>query len=647
MTRRVIRTAFMTGLALVLSFGAAFAMPTFTGPLIYTVNTDKAFYDDGQIARVYVTLKNATGSSFTGTVTATVTGRGVQIGTPYAATVSSLAPGVTTTLTYSIMTPQNGDDRAYFIDLVANNGSADVDEAAEAIDVTPNWWTYPRQCWVSSTWTGWKYHAPQVTTSPDSNVASLNAWHCNNIQIFNTIYRWHQPYTEAASYTNGDLLIQSQSIIMRYIGAAKHYGMGTLGYVPMYSVNANAIAPNFLNDGSGAQFSWAMFTNLCGQTNSCKISDMAGNGGSASTAYIGLMDPTNVDWQRYWAQQVGLWIQRYGYDALFVDTYGNQPQYYNSVGHGVDYNNMHSQFINAETNALNVPIVINPASGWQDQDVAQSPIAYFFREVWDHPDDVYNYDQFHALSRRIWGYADRTPHNIGLDWNMGLDKSLANQDRCQSAPLTGCTFGLPGALYLEASAQATGAHHNWLADGDRFISNDDYPNWLVVGTTPAFVQAEYDYQNFGVAYEKLLRDNISDSTNTHSAVTGVSSNITATAGNVWQLEFHRSGFDILHLINFTGLNSTQMGEVQDPNGDYPPPPIRNNISVKMYVTPGGTLGDLYLASPDQKHGKPQRLIYTTGSDDNGSYITFTVPSLNYWDMIWLENGVAASDYAKL
>lgn len=633
--------------ALLISPCVADAAPTFTGSMIHSVNTDHAFYKGGDTAKIFVDLVNNTGTSFTGSITATVTGRGKVIQSPYVLSISGLAAGAEKNVTFSVTVPHNASYQGYFVDLTANNGTSNIDEAAESIDVSDDWWTYPRQCWVSSTWTSWKYHDPQVTTSPEDNIASLNAWHCNNLQYFNNLYRWHQPYVEGASWMNGDLLVQSQELIMRSIGEAKMYGMGTLGYVPIYSVNANAISPNFLNDGSGAQLSWGMFTaDTCGKSGTCTLADMAGNGGSASTVNIGLMDPTNYDWQVYLSNQVNLWIKRYGYDGVFFDSYGNMDQYYNSSGNGVNYSTMYSNFVNSENKLLNVPIVLNPASSWQDQDIARNAyITYFFREVWDHPDDVYNYDQFHALSKRIWGYAGRTPHNIGLDWNMGLDKTLANQSKCQNAPLKGCTFGIPGALYLEASAMATGAHHNWLADGDRFISNDDYPNWLVVGTTPAFIQAEYDYQNFGVAYEKLLRDNISDSTNVHAAVTGVSSDITATAGKVWQIELHRSGFDILHLINFTSMNAAQMGDVQDPNGDYPEPTPQTNIVVKMYYTTGGTLGNLYTASPDINHGAPTKLSYTTGSDASGSYVSFSVPSLKYWDMFWLENSVSSSDYS--
>lgn len=63
----------------------------------------------------------------------------------------------------------------------------------------------------------------------------------------------------------------------------------------------------------------------------------------------------------------------------------------------------------------------------------------------------------------------------------------------------------------------------------------------------------------------------------------------------------------------------------------------------MYYT-SGSIGNLYMASPDINHGISTQITYTTGSDTNGNFITFTLPSLKYWDLVWLENNISNSDY---
>jgi len=636
--------------ALLLLAPCAQAMPTLTGGLIQSISPDRATYSEGAPATLTVTLHNITGAPFTGAISAQMSGRGQPLGGAVSRFVQGLANGATATVIIPMTTPTNGAYRGYLVDVTATAGTIQMDQQTTAIDVSPDWWTYPRQCWITGTWDSWPNHnhTPDVPPTPEANIASLNAWHCNNLQFFNMLYRWHMPYTPAMIYTNGDGLVQDQRLIMRYLGAAKRLGMGTLGYFPMYSVNSDAVSPNFLNDGSGVQLSWGAFNNYtCGKAGSCGLSDMAGFGAAnASVANIGLMDATNAAWQAYWGKQAALWVKKYGFDAIFIDTYGNLDQLYRANGNGISYTTMLSGFINAAVSNTNIPAVLNAASSWLEQDLVTNGRELFhFRQAWDHPDDIANFDALHTWTRNVWSWSNRSPHNVGIDMDMGLDKTRMNLGSCQSYAGATCAIGLPGALYLEASTIANGAHHNWLSDGDKFTTNDSYPMWGMLQTTPAFLQAEYDYQTFGVAYEKLLRDNISDSADSATVLTGAPGSNTAAAGNVWTLQKTRNGFDILHLINFTAMNTRQMNDVQDPDGNYPPAPLIRNLTVKMYRTGDGPIGALYIASPDINHGVAQSLSYSTGTDEGGWFITFTVPHLRYYDMVWLENGAGSSDYA--
>lgn len=625
------------------------AMPVLTGGLIQTISPDRALYSQGASATITVTLHNTTGAPFTGSVTASLSGRGVPVGTPISRFVQNLPVNGNATLSIPVQTPNNGPYRGYLVNVVAKNAATVIDQQTTALDVSPDWWTYPRQCWVTGTWQNWPSHdhTPDVPATPEASIASLNAWHCNNLQFFNMIYRWHQPYTPDMVYTNGDGLVQDQRLIMRNIGAAKRLGMGTLAYFPMYSVNANAVAPNFLKDGSGVKLSWGAFNNYqCGKAGTCGLSDMAGFGASnAAVGTIGLMDATNPDWQAYWQQQAALWVKKYGFDALFIDTYGNLPQLYRANGNGIDYSTMLSNFINAATGRTHISAVLNAASSWLEQDLAtNSHELYHFRQAWDHPDDIATYDLLRTWTRNVRAWSGRTPHSIGIDMDMGMDKKRMDLGSCQSRSGATCTIGLPGALYLEASTIANGAHHNWLSDGDKFTTNDSYPIWGMLRTTPEFIQAEFDYQTFGVAYEKLLRDSVGDSLNIEPLLIGAPGSSAAHAGSIWTIQKHRSGFDILHLINFTAMNSRQMGDVQDPDGNYPAAPLLRNVQVKMYRTGTAQTGMLYVASPDFSHGVAQALPYATGTDGGGWYITFTVPELRYFDMIWLENNEGGSNY---
>lgn len=634
--------------------GAAYAaVPTLSSNIIQGINTDKAFYQVNDEAHVSVYLNNKTGASFSGNITATVYGRGVQVGEPINASISAIAAGASSNVLLRIPVSQQANYQGYLVKIVVTNSSGtQIDQQSTAIDESPDWWTYPRQCWFAGAFTNWGGWNPStIYGDPESDVDGLNAMKCNNIQVYNVLYRWHQPYPGDETYTNGDGEDISVNLLREAIASAKKRDMGTLMYMPIYSAN-KGIAPTFQNDGSGVSLDWAAFTNDCGSTSSCTVSDVWDD----TFSNIAIMNGNNTNWQEYWARQAKNWQKYLGFDGMFGDTYGtiNTPLWDNT-GTRITNDTMYSSFITNITNRTNMPMVINPAGSYNEQDLVQSGReAYHFVERWNNSSDIGNFGDFLTKARQVWGWANRKPNNIGLDWDMGLNKTLGASSTCSiNGGSTACTFNTPGVLYQEAADLATGAHHAWIVDGQqnqgdgvRYISNDDFPIGNMLSPDAAMTQGEYDYQTFGVAYEKLLRLNISASTLADPTITsGATGSTTAAAGKVWLFQNHRSGFDILHMLNYQQMSATSFSDVNDNAANAAEPTMTGAVQVKMYYTTGGTLGDLYVASPDVNHGVSEKLSYTTGSDASGSFITFTVPSLKYWDMIWLENDVSNSDYA--
>ncbi|MBF0859798.1 dextranase [Gluconobacter sp. LMG 31484] len=639
-------------LAVLFCIGRAYASgPALTSTIIQSINTDRAIYNQNDTALVDVTLNNKTGSVFSGNVTATVSGRGVAIGYPINASVSSLAVGATADVILKIPVRQVVQWQGYFVNIAVTDASGtQIDQQATAIDESPDWWTYPRQCWFVGAFTDWGGWNPStIYGTPESDIDSLNAYKCNNLQVYNLLYRWHLPMSGAESYVNGDGMTVSVPLMRQAIASAKKRGMGTLMYMPIYSAN-KGIAPNFQNDGAGVNLAWAVFTNNCGATNSCTVSD-AWN----FSTNIAIMNTQNGNWQYYWAEQVKEWQKELGFDGPFGDTYGTiSIPLWDINGARMDNSKMYSSFITAVTDRTNMPMVINPAGSYEEQDLVQSGReAYHFVERWNNSSDIGNFGDFLTKARQVWGWANRTPNNIGLDWDMGMNKTLGASSSCSiNGGSTACTFNTPGVLYQEATMLATGAHHAWIVDGQmapgngaRFISNDYYPIGNLLTPGADMVQAEYDYQTFGVAYEKLLRLNIgTDAVADPSITSGATGSTAAAAGKVWLIQNYRSGTDILHLLNYQQMSATSFSDVNDNAANAAAPTTTGALQIKMYVG-GGTLGNLYTASPDVNHGAPVQLTYTTATDTSGKYITFTLPSLKFWDMVWLEDSIGQSDYA--
>jgi len=73
----------------------------------------------------------------------------------------------------------------------------------------------------------------------------------------------------------------------------------------------------------------------------------------------------------------------------------------------------------------------------------------------------------------------------------------------------------------------------------------------------------------------------------------------------------------------------------DEKGKKKEPEIQENLKVKFYTD--RKISSVYLCSPDFSNCESLSLSHDKGTDSNGKYIEFTVPSLQYWDMIYMKS----------
>ena len=92
------------------------------------------------------------------------------------------------------------------------------------------------------------------------------------------------------------------------------------------------------------------------------------------------------------------------------------------------------------------------------------------------------------------------------------------------------------------------------------------------------------------------------------------------------------GDDVIHLVNLLGNDGSWR------HAGKAAPPVQSTMPVKYYLGPDENPTAVHVASPDTAHGAATSLPYTVGTDASGRYISFTVPSLTTWDMIWIDRG---------
>jgi hypothetical protein len=201
----------------------------------------------------------------------------------------------------------------------------------------------------------------------------------------------------------------------------------------------------------------------------------------------------------------------------------------------------------------------------------------------------------------------------------------------------GGTFNTPDVLLTDATLFASGGGHEELGDTGQMLDYQEYR----AGATPMSAELSQKVQNyydFMTGYENLLRDG---QTNTSQAVSvqGQTVSSKATPGNVWAFTKADHDHEIIQLINMVGQSSVlwQTGACDlcsHTTSPHPAPTELTNVPVKYHYRqlPKAVM----FASPDYNNGTTYSVPFTTGSDADGPYVQFTLPSLNYWDMVYTD-----------
>ncbi|SDN52247.1 dextranase [Paenibacillus sp. yr247] len=215
-------------------------------------------------------------------------------------------------------------------------------------------------------------------------------------------------------------------------------------------------------------------------------------------------------------------------------------------------------------------------------------------------------------------------HTVKIQMN-ATDAGFINLDS-----LTLGTFNEPSVRLANAAIAASGSFHIEMGEGDQMLGHPYFPNEGKQMRT-SLREGMKDHYNFITAYENLLFDPDvidNDAGTQFVSITGQTLSGNAAANTIWQQIKRNGSYDIVHLINLKNNDTTWRNTANTPV-------TMNNLITKVYVGNDESISSVNLASPDISNGSSQQLAFTTGTDSNGKYISFTLPSLQYWDMIYL------------
>jgi dextranase len=457
---------------------------------------------------------------------------------------------------------------------------------------------------------GYLSHYPAQSSAVSSNeVAWLHQYHINYVQFYDWQSRHHWPLagTVASPAANwGDIANRTtyRQTVNDLLASCHMYGMKAMAYNLLYGAYAN-----YATDGSGVNPEWGLYDSAGGAQWSVSMP-----GGWATSALV-MFNPDNSLWQNYLFNRENDMFAAYDFDGWHVDQLGDPGSLkYDYYGKPVDVWPTFVNFLNNARSATSKSIIFNNVAGYGMFSVCnQTANDAVYVECWENGQTTYN-----DLKAMI---------DNGLDWGIGKPVVLAayvNRGK------TSGSFNAPGVLLCDAAIFASGGTHLELGDGGHMLNTEYFPNQTLT-LSASLANTLTNYYNFIINYKRWLYGGLANSSDVIAL--SVPGSDVAAPNRVWAFAKAGGCSKVLNLINLIGESSINW---RDTLGTYPAPTPQLNFTAKYYYG-YGTVGSVQLASPDFNNGAAMTLPFATGTDAGGDYVQFTVPRLDYWDMIVLGN----------
>lgn len=555
-----------------------------TSDLSWQIVSDKAMYAPGEKIRFEATV----GTPDASTHVRYRNGSKVIEDTPLSAT------------TWEWTAPAE-DGQGYLVEVYRQrNDTTQQIVGTIGVDVSSDWHLYPRYGFVAT------FDKSKTNSVIASEMAYLNRCHINGVQFQDWHYKHHWPapvdkqgnvlgsFTDIANHMN------ETSVIREYIRVQHSYGMKAIFYNLAFGALDDA-------KSDGVKEEWYMFKDA---NHSSKDSHVLP---SSWKSDIFLTNPGNTDWQAYIAQRNEEVYHNFDFDGYQIDQLGYRGDRYTYTGQKLNFNTAYASFINAMYKAHPAKdLIMNAVSSYCAQAILQTGhMALAYNETWADEAEYSNLYQIIKANRNYSSGKAQTVFAAYMDYNRD-----------------NCTFNIPGVLLTDAVMFAIGGAH--LELGDHMLCREYFP-YTGVRMSDALKEEIIHYYDFATAYENYLRPVEGDQEVTLT-VTDEAKKISFNVwppkvGKVTTFARQQNGRIVLHLLNFTSADCTSWRDI---DGTMPTPRVVKNSRLSVAVT--NEVKHVYLASPDYHGGALQELPFKQADGK----VSFTVPTLKYWDMLIFE-----------
>jgi dextranase len=496
-------------------------------------------------------------------------------------------------------TTPSADFTGYMVEVYGTINGHEKIYATTAVDVSSDPARFPRNGFLS-------VYGKLSKQYMDSVLCSLNRYHINYVQFQDWEYEHHKPLAGTVAMPEQqwkDIGSRDnyKNTVQNYIALAHQHNMLTLHYNLIYGALDNAKA-------EGVADEWRLYTD-----NKHKNTERIPLPMPPFKSGLNIMDPANNGWQKYIAANTLEAWKVYGFDGYQIDQMGdlNKPLY-DYDGNPVNMAATFGPFIKAMHKYMpGKRLVMNAVANYGQAGIANSPVDFLYTEVWP-PEDG-----FKQLAGTILHNDSLTNGKKRTVMPAYMDYDLAEKPGY---------FSTPGIVLADAVIFAFGGAH--LELGDHMLGKEYFPNDHLK-MRDDLKAAMISYYDFLTAYENLLRDEGKLNTPKVSSADQKTkiNNWPPQRGQVSVVGKEIGNRQVLHFINFTNANSLRW---RDNKGTQVRPKTILNPSFRF--TSPKTVKKIWFASPDVNGGASTNIPYK----QTGNTISFTLPSLQYWDMVVVE-----------
>lgn len=574
--------------------------------IIRWVKSDKAAYNPGSKVKLSIRLKNPSKLlKKSGTLVLKFSHLEKSVGKTVKKTVT-LKRGKAKTIKVNWQPPKK-DFQGYFVEVEFRNKKGKVlDSDSIGVDVSSSWLKFPRYGYLT------QYGKD---ADVDGAIEAMKDYHINGIQFYDWQYKHHEPIkleedgTMAETWKNLAGHEVSSATLEKYISAAHKHNMKTMQYNLIYGA-----VDGYQEDGVDP--AWGLYDDQ-----ECKTQWRMNMPDGWQTSALWFFDPDNQEWRDYFFKKETELYKYLDFDGFHADTVGDFGIKYNTKGEAVSITDTFKDYLNTLKGRLGDKYLIMNAVGAKGHEqVHTSKVDAIYTEIWDwdgHPDYNSLKEIVDVSREESGGKSLIVPAYMNYDYS----SQVGGEDNGY--------FNDPAVKLTDIAVVAAGGTRLELGDTNRMLSQEYFPNRNLM-MSPGLKKWENTMYDFIVAYENLLRDG-QKNTNNQYVIRNYPSSTDGSPGTVWTYSKKDEDYDTIQMINLLELSDTGW---RDTYAAKEAPKKAKNISVKYYYN--GEVESLWLASPDRNNGISQKLSYRKGEDADGKYIDFVVPSLDYWNMIYMK-----------